>query len=252
MYRIPESVPQISFILAWTWLEFEQDIELKQLHPKRLTQESKEHLCSLDWGQIRFLALSPHILICVVSGAHGSQSVSLTLTCCNSHFWTTWELCMEKWSCWSWITPLGLKHCTGSTMLCFKMCLHCRPSGCYSTSIQLLHARYNHNNEQTSLTLQHEFPTVLFFRTFLSYFQVFPLNKLSASFCIECITFVLHNREHKKCFMKVMLGEKNTDCAASVCPSSISPLCTILQSHQLSFVFCLQAVSLSLPCWFHL
>jgi hypothetical protein len=66
MSRIPEPQPRISFVSAWTQLEIAQNAEMKQLHPKRLTQGSKEHLYLSEGGKARlpafFLHFTPYIL----------------------------------------------------------------------------------------------------------------------------------------------------------------------------------------------
>jgi hypothetical protein len=66
MSRIPEPQPQMLFVLAWTQLKITHNAEMKKLHPKCLTQWSKEHLYFLEGGQARFPAwffhLTPHIL----------------------------------------------------------------------------------------------------------------------------------------------------------------------------------------------
>jgi hypothetical protein len=88
MTRIPEPQPRISFLSASTQLGIAHKAEMKQLHPKRLTQGSKEHLCFSEGGQARFPAyffLPPHILVGFISGARGGQSMSSTWACHDSH-----------------------------------------------------------------------------------------------------------------------------------------------------------------------
>jgi hypothetical protein len=62
MSRIPEPQPQFSFVLTWTQLQIAHNAEMNQLHPKRLTQGSIEHLYFLKGGQARLLIwfLSSH------------------------------------------------------------------------------------------------------------------------------------------------------------------------------------------------
>jgi hypothetical protein len=66
MSRIPEPQPQISFISAGTQLEIAHNAEMKELQPKCLTQESKEHFYFSEGDQARFPAwffyLAPQIL----------------------------------------------------------------------------------------------------------------------------------------------------------------------------------------------
>jgi hypothetical protein len=62
MSRIPEPQTRILFVSAWTQFEIAHNAEMKQLHSKRLTQGSKEHLYYPEGRQARFPAwfYSPH------------------------------------------------------------------------------------------------------------------------------------------------------------------------------------------------
>jgi hypothetical protein len=56
MPNITELQRRISFVSAWTQLEIEHNVEIKQLQAKRQTQESREHLYFSEGGQASFPA----------------------------------------------------------------------------------------------------------------------------------------------------------------------------------------------------
>ena len=105
-------------------------------------------------GQVscKVLFTSLHIIsMGFISGARGSQSMSSTSACSDSHSSTTRESRMEEWSCWKWIIPLRYSIRTeGSTTLC-KMCWYWRLFKWHSIrwSIPATHWCSCPNREQT-------------------------------------------------------------------------------------------------------
>jgi hypothetical protein len=156
MSRILKPQPRISFISARTQLEIVHKAEMKQLHPKHLTQGSKQHLYFSEGGQARFLAwfFSPH-------STHSQWGSYRALMVASQWVWhrPAAIAILEQHKNREWRSGLvgtGLLHRDKALLqmaplrLLICVCIEGRLGALlYDAVFQPLHGRSNPNNEQT-------------------------------------------------------------------------------------------------------
>jgi hypothetical protein len=130
-----------------------QNVQLKQLYPKRLTQGSKEHLCFSERRQaclLRGFFTSLHIFsIWFVSGGSGRRPMNSTSACRHSHSWITRQS-------WNGLFGIGLFHhsstLTDPTIKCFEIRWYLKSSRDSTIRIPAHSWKMQKKNEQTTST----------------------------------------------------------------------------------------------------